>query len=391
MRLADFITSQAESILQDWENFARTMKPAALDMTDKELRDHAAFMLKIIAKDLGTAQSLQQQVEKSHGEKPGEHDDAGHGLARMESKFTIEQVVSEYRALRSSVLRLWGRSLPLTGATDIGDIIRFDEAIDQLLAASVFSFAEAKRKMEEAEKERRDQFLAMLGHELRNPLSPISTAATILKRTKKDDPVIENVGNIIARQVSHMASLVDDLLDVSRVTRGLIEVKQEVLDIRQIIGEAVEQVSPRINARRQQLLITSPPEPTIVQADKKRLVQIITNLLTNAAKYTQEGGHLQLKIILLDNEIVIAIEDNGAGMTPEFVPQAFDLFAQAARTPDRSQGGLGLGLALVKNLVELHGGQISCASEGLGKGSQFTVRLPRQHVTLACDDSETVK
>ena len=377
MRLADFIISDIESILQEWENFARTLKPAADNMTDKELRNHARLMLKIIAKDLRTTQSIDEQVEKSHGEEPGEHEDAGHGVARLESNFTVEQVVSEYRALRSSVLRLWAQSLPLTCATDIGDIIRFDEAIDQLLAASVFSYAKAKRKTDEAEKDRRNEFLAMLGHELRNPLSPISTAASILKRSKRDDPVIENVSNIIARQVTHMASLVDDLLDVSRVTRGMIEVKLEVLDIRQTILDAVEQVSPQINARRQKLVITTPPEPAVVQADKKRVVQIITNLLTNAAKYTPEGGHLQLKLTLLQNEIVISVEDNGAGMAPEFIPQAFELFAQAARTPDRSQGGLGLGLALVKNLVELHGGQVACSSEGLGKGSRFTVRLPR--------------
>lgn len=377
MRLADFITTEAEAILQEWENFAHTLKPAADNMTDKELRNHAALMLKIIAKDLRTGQSLDEQIEKSHGDEPGEHNDAGHGIARQESNFTIEQVVSEYRALRSSVLRLWAQSLPLTCATDIRDVIRFDEAIDQLLAASVFSFAAAKLKVEETEKERRSQFLAMLGHELRNPLSPISSAAAVLKQTKRDDPVVDKITNIIARQVSHMASLVDDLLDVSRVTRGMIEVKLEVIDLRQVIEHAVEQVSPQISARHQKLVVLTPPEPAVVQADKKRAVQIITNLLGNAAKYTPEGGRLQLNMTLHDEEVVISIKDNGVGMAPEFIPQAFDLFAQAARTPDRSQGGLGLGLALVKNLVELHGGQVACSSEGVGKGSQFTVRLPR--------------
>lgn len=377
MRLADFISTQAESILHEWECFARTMKPAADNMTSKELRNHAAIMLKIIAKDLRTSQSPEEQVEKSHGEEPGEHEDAGHGVARHESNFTIEQVVSEYRALRSSVLRLWAQSLPLTGTTDIGDIIRFDESIDQLLAASVFTYAAAKLNAEEIERDRRSKFLAMLGHELRNPLSPISSAAAILKRAKTDHPVINNVSDVIARQVAHMASLVDDLLDVSRVTRGMIEVTLEVVDIRQVIDHAIEQVSPQISARHQKLDVTIPSEPTVVQADKKRVVQIISNLLANAAKYTPEGGHLRLKTVQLENEIVISVEDNGVGMAPEFVPQAFELFAQAERTSDRKQGGLGLGLALVKNLVELHGGQVACSSEGLGKGSQFTVRLPR--------------
>ena len=377
MRLADFINANIEPILQEWENFARTLKPAAADMTNKELRNHAALMLEIIAKDLRTAQSAEQQIEKSHGDEPGDHDDAGHGVARMESDFTIEQLVSEYRALRSSVLRLWAQSLPLDCATDVGDIIRFDESIDQLLAASVFSFAAAKRKADEHAHERRSQFLAMLGHELRNPLSPISSAATILKQTKRNDPVIDSVSNVLTRQVAHMAGLVDDLLDVSRVTRGMIEIKLEIIDIRQAIDDAVEQVTPRINARGHKLDITTRPTPVAVLADQKRLVQILTNLLSNAAKYTPEGGHLKLKMGVSESEVVISVEDNGIGMASDFIPQAFELFAQATRTPDRSEGGLGLGLALVRNLVELHGGKVACTSEGLGKGSQFTVRLPR--------------
>jgi signal transduction histidine kinase len=380
LRLADFIVSEKELILQEWETFARTLKPAAVDMTHKELRNHAALLLTFIAKDISTSQSAEQQFEKSHGEEGEEKSDCGHGIARLESNFTIEQLVSEYRALRSSVLRLWSQSRPLTCATDIDDIIRFDEAIDQLLAASVFTFAEAKRKVEDAEKDRRSNFLAMLGHELRNPLSPISSAATILKKADRDSPVIDKVSDIISRQVSHMAGLIDDLLDVSRVTRGMIEIKLEVVDLKQVIEHAVEQVEPQIQARRQKLLVTTPPEPAIVQVDKKRIVQIITNLLANATKYTPEEGHVQLKVKLRKNDVVISIEDNGAGMAPDFIPQAFELFAQAVRTPDRSQGGLGLGLALVKNLVELHGGQVACSSEGLGKGSQFTVRLPRQRL-----------
>jgi signal transduction histidine kinase len=234
--------------------------------------------------------------------------------------------------------------------------------------------------VEEAEKDRRSNFLAMLGHELRNPLSPISSAATILKKADRDSPVIDKVSDIISRQVSHMAGLIDDLLDVSRVTRGMIEIKLEVVDLKQVIEHAVEQVEPQIQARRQKLLVTTPPEPAIVQVDKKRIVQIITNLLANATKYTPEEGHVQLKVKLRQNDVIISIEDNGAGMAPDFIPQAFELFAQAVRTPDRAEGGLGLGLALVKNLVELHGGQVSCSSEGLGKGSQFTVRLPRQRL-----------
>jgi signal transduction histidine kinase len=381
VRLSDFIALEKESILQEWENFAQTLEPAAKDMTSKELRNHAAVLLRIIAKDISTVQTAKEQFDKSHGEQPGEHEDAGHGLARLESKFTIEQLVSEYRALRSSVLRLWAKSAALKSPTDVDDIIRFNEAIDQLLAASVFSFAKAKREQDDVASVGRSNFLAMLGHELRNPLAPISTAASVLKKTAEANPVIGKVSNILARQVAHMASLIDDLLDVSRVTRGLIELKLEVVDIREVIDFAVEQALPKINNRRHNLDVSTPSTPAIVQADKIRATQIFTNLLTNAAKYTSDGGHIHLKVTLGRDEVVISVEDDGVGMTPEFIPEAFNLFAQAERTPDRSQGGLGLGLALVKTLVELHGGQVACSSEGLGKGSQFTVRLPRERLS----------
>lgn len=235
MRLADFIISKEEEILQEWENFARTMAPAALSMSDKELRNHAAVMLRGIAEDLRTAQTSVQELAKSHGQEPDSAQTrAGqqHGISRQESRFSIEQLVAEYRALRASVLRLWARDTPHADASDIADMTRFNEAIDQLLAASVLSFAKATRDAIDAEKRRKDEFLAMLAHELRNPLSPISAAASILKMAKDDEAVIQNASNIITRQVAHMATLVDDLLDVSRVTRGLIKIRLEFLDLR---------------------------------------------------------------------------------------------------------------------------------------------------------------
>lgn len=383
MRLADFILSHTETILKEWENFARTMQPAAASMTTTALRNHASEMLKSVAQDISTAQSCQEEIAKSHGQEPRTTEtDAGeqHGLARLESNFTIEQIASEYRALRSSVLRLWNEANSTPSSTDIDDIIRFNEAIDQLLAASVFSFAKATREAVEAEKDRKDQFLAMLAHELRNPLSPISAAATLLKMAKSNDPVVNNASNIIARQVAHMATLVEDLLDVSRVTRGAIELKLEPLDLRQVIADAIEQVAPQVQDRHHALAVAEFPRAITLLGDKKRLVQVITNLLTNAVKYTPENGHIELSLALYDEQVTIAVEDNGVGMAPDFVPHVFDLFSQAERTSDRTSGGLGLGLALVKSLVELHGGKVTCSSPGLGKGSKFTVWLPRQAV-----------
>lgn len=237
-----------------------------------------------------------------------------------------------------------------------------------------------QRQVEEAlrqEGKRKDEFLAMLAHELRNPLAPISAAAQLLQIARLDEARVHHTSQIIGRQVRHMTHLIDDLLDVSRVTRGLVELENAPVDIRHIITDAVEQVTPLIQSRRHHLALLLPPDTTMVMGDKKRLVQVLANVLNNAAKYTNEGGNLLLKTDVHEAYLLIEVSDNGIGMTPELVAHAFDLFAQAERSSDRSSGGLGLGLALVKSLVELHGGTASCESEGVGKGSKFTIKLPR--------------
>lgn len=238
---------------------------------------------------------------------------------------------------------------------------------------------EALRESEERLREsdrRKDEFLAMLAHELRNPLAPISAAAQLLQIAKLDEAQVRRTSQVIDRQVKHMTSLVDDLLDVSRVTRGLVELDNATLDIRHVVADAIEQVTPLIRARSHHLGLQMTPQAPLVKGDRKRLVQVITNLLNNAAKYTPEGGHILLKTEVQKGCVLIDITDNGIGMTPELVSRAFDLFAQAERTSDRSSGGLGLGLPLVKSLVELHHGVVTCESAGLGNGSVFTVCLP---------------
>lgn len=223
---------------------------------------------------------------------------------------------------------------------------------------------------------RKDDFLAMLAHELRNPLAPISAAADLLKHVKMDDARIKKTSEIIHRQVKHMTGLVDDLLDVSRVTKGLVTLQKQPVDIRGVVTNAMEQVNPLIQSRRHSLTLQMPPELAMVMGDHKRLVQVLANLLTNAAKYTHEGGNLLVKMEVTPVHVVLTVEDDGIGMAPEMVECVFDLFAQAERTSDRSSGGLGLGLALVKSLVELHGGTVTGSSKGTGKGSRFTVCLP---------------
>jgi signal transduction histidine kinase len=226
--------------------------------------------------------------------------------------------------------------------------------------------------------QRKDEFLAMLAHELRNPLAPISAAAQLLKIVSHDETRIKQTSDIITRQVDHMTSLINDLLDVSRVTRGLVTLDKEPLDVKRIVSDAVEQAGPLIESRRHRLDLQLPAEPACVLGDHKRLVQVIANLLNNSAKYTPEGGNIVLHLEVQKDQVVLNVMDDGIGMAPELVLRVFDLFTQAERTSDRSQGGLGLGLALVKTLVGLHGGSVHAQSKGPGAGSIFTVRLPCQ-------------
>jgi PAS domain S-box-containing protein len=223
---------------------------------------------------------------------------------------------------------------------------------------------------------RKDEFLAMLAHELRNPLAPIGAAAMVLKLVKGDEAKTLQACEVISRQVKHMTGLVDDLLDVSRVTRGLVHLEKKTLDLKRVLSDALEQARPLIEQRQHQVVLQMPPSHAHVLGDHKRLVQVVGNLLNNAAKFTPERGSITLAMRVDESRAHIAVEDNGLGMTPELIGSAFDLFSQADRTLDRSQGGLGIGLALVKSLVHMHGGLIAATSEGPGRGSRFDISLP---------------
>jgi signal transduction histidine kinase/CheY-like chemotaxis protein len=220
---------------------------------------------------------------------------------------------------------------------------------------------------------RKDEFLAMLAHELRNPLAPIRTGLDFL--TVQDDEANEAVG-IMRNQVEHLVRLVDDLLDVSRIARGKVELRKEVVDIVPLVERAVDAVSWAFKGKDQSLKISLPPAGIHVHADPVRLVQILGNLLNNASKYTPMGGHIELNLTRNDNNVAVEIRDNGIGIERELLPRVFDLFTQSSRALDRAQGGLGIGLTLVRSLVELHQGTVSADSEGVGKGSRFTVKLP---------------
>jgi PAS domain S-box-containing protein len=244
-----------------------------------------------------------------------------------------------------------------------------------LAVAHARAYAEAEQARQEAEQANRtkDEFLAMLGHELRNPLAPIVTAVHLMKMRRAD--LFERERTIIERQVRHLVTLVDDLLDVSRITRGKVEITKEPIDLNDTVTRALELAAPLIEQRKHEVALEMAPL-LMVDGDAVRLSQVIANLLTNAAKYTPPGGHIQVRGGREDGQVVLRVRDDGVGVEPELLPRVFDMFVQGRQNLDRAGGGLGLGLAIVKGVVELHGGSASAASEGPKRGSEFTIRLP---------------
>ena len=223
--------------------------------------------------------------------------------------------------------------------------------------------------------ERKDQFLATLAHELRNPLAPIRNSLSILRHSGTGQPVA-SVCEIMERQVNHMVRLVDDLMEVSRITRGKIELRRDVVDLAAVIAAAVETSRPLIDSGHHELTVTMPREALLLDADPTRLAQVFSNLLNNAAKYTDPGGRISIEARREGDGAVVTVSDSGMGIPADALPRLFEMFAQVDARDSRAQSGLGIGLSLARSLVELHGGSVSAASEGAGKGSQFVVRLP---------------
>ena len=222
----------------------------------------------------------------------------------------------------------------------------------------------------------KDEFLAMLAHELRTPLAPILSAVQILRRQDPGNPTVQRAREVVERQALHQARLLDDLLDVSRITRGKIELRRRPVSLAGALTEALESTRALIHAKAQSIAVELSDEPLFVDADPTRLAQIITNLVNNAAKYTPAGGRLAVACARDGGQAVILVRDNGAGIPPEMLPRIFDLFTQAEPSSARTHGGLGIGLTLVKNLVEMQGGSVVARSRGRGMGSEFEVRLP---------------
>src|SRR5258706_12825327 len=230
------------------------------------------------------------------------------------------------------------------------------------------------REQAEAASAAKDEFLAMLGHELRNPLSPILTALELMKL--RGDEGISREHEVIDRQTRHLIRLVDDLLDVSRIPPGKVELRRQPVEVRDVLAKATEMASPLLEQRRHHFEVHAPPRGLRLDADEARLAQVVANLLTNAAKYTEPGVHIRLSARRQGAKAGIEVRDDGIGISPGLLPRVFDLFVQGRQSSDRAEGGLGIGLALVRNLVALHGGTVEARSAGRGKGSTFIVRLP---------------
>ncbi|MBL8795586.1 MAG: response regulator [Planctomycetia bacterium] len=264
-----------------------------------------------------------------------------------------------------------GRPFWVFVARDIRDRLRAMEEQERLIRE------QAARAEAESATRAKDEFLAMLAHELRNPLAPIRNALEIVRLHDPEGRApSHHAWNIVARQVEHLVRLVDDLLDMSRITRGKINLQLETVGLADVVARAVEASQPLIQARRHELQVDLAAEPLFVRADPVRLSQVLLNLLNNAAKYTPEGGRVSITARSEDGQAVIRVRDTGMGIPAETLPKVFDLFSQAERTLDRAEGGLGIGLTLVQRLVEMHGGSVGAHSDGPGHGSEFTVRIP---------------
>ena len=394
-----FFASGVVTPIFDEENKLRGFTKIARDITERKQAEEAvreaAVRLKAIVETAvdgiitidqrGIIESMNPAAERIFGYT---HEEAvGRNVTMLMTgpeQSEHDQYLENY--LRTGQQKIIGTIREVRGRKKDGSIFPMELAVSEtrlgvrrIFTGIVRDITDRKR-MEEALRDadqRKDQFLAMLAHELRNPLAPISNAVQIMQLEGPNGPNFRWSTEVIEDQIKHMTRMVDDLLDVSRITRGKVDLQKETIALAEVVDLAVEASRPLIEDYRHQLTITLPPEAIIVEVDPARLAQVLSNLLNNAAKYTDEGGQISLSAETAGDEVIIRVRDNGIGIPTDLLSRVFDLFTQADRTLSRSRGGLGIGLTLVRSLVELHGGRVTALSGGLGQGSEFMVRLPR--------------
>lgn len=398
---ASTILSESLNYEETLQRVARLVVPQVADCCMVDVFDEQGFVERLsIAHRRPESEARAWELWKEHPPRPTDPNGVyevfrtGHSelVGEIPDELLARNAESEghFRLLRALKLKSYmvvplqarGRMLgAISFLTDDSSDRSFTAADLQLAedlarrAANAVDNARLFREVQEADRAK-DQFLAMLGHELRNPLAPIRNAVATLRARGIGDPHLQKAREVIERQAVHMTRLVDDLLDVSRITSGRIGLRKSTVDLAAAVRNAVETARPAMEAQGHTLDLELPAEPIWVLVDETRVEQVITNLLNNAAKYSDSGSHVWVTLRRDGSEAVLRVRDTGVGIAPDMLARIWDPFAQADRSLDRAQGGLGLGLTLVRTLVEMHGGSVSAQSEGLGRGSTFEVRLP---------------
>jgi signal transduction histidine kinase len=402
MRLADFVQANLEPILMDWESFARSIWPKGATAGPAELRDDAEDILRATVSDMQSPQTSAQQTEKSKGARP-RRESAGltrasssHGSGRVASGFDLWAVVAEYRALRASVLRLWRESEPTPDLRDVDDLTRFNESIDESLTDAVRSYVDrverdretllaneqASRRDAEAANRAKDVFLATLSHELRTPLNSIVGWLSILRDEQTEKEHFQEGLRVIERSAHAQAQLIDDVLDVSRIVSGKLRVAVSRCELIDVINAGVDAVRGAAEARNITIDLHLDPSASRASCDVVRMQQVVWNLLSNAVKFTPKGGRVDVTLSRERSSLQIQVSDNGQGISAELLPRIFDRFRQADSSTRRRFSGLGLGLSIVRYIVEAHGGTVEATSPGVDQGATFTVRLPVRAVIV---------
>jgi signal transduction histidine kinase len=369
----------AARIVERWCDMARNEETAAQRVHYTVLRDELPMLLNAMGRAL---EETDDSGAPDHRRVAREH-----GAQRWENGWSLTEVVRDYQLLRLAVLEFLEQNL--ARALYNREAMAVSVYIDDAIAASVARYvahrdasaASAEHERAQALEDlsrRKDEFLAILGHELRNPLAPIRNSVTVIRRSLGTvNPAVATSLDVLDRQSAQLGRLVDDLLDLARISRGEFELRKEKIDARVAIDQAVQMAEPLIKERGHQVRIATPARAVSVEADPHRVCQIAANLLMNAAKYTDPGGTIRIALEEAGEWVVLRVSDDGIGIAPEVLSHVFELFARAGQNEGNERDGLGIGLALVQRLVQQHGGTISAASDGPGKGAEFVVHLPK--------------
>lgn len=405
MRLADFIEAHVELILVEFEAFARSIWPEGASVDVSEARDDAQQILEATVEDMRTVQTPAQQTDKSQGlgrvsERRGivGQPSMSHGTARAVSGFDLWALIAEYRAVRATVLRLWRASDPQPDIRDLDELTRFNESIDQSLTVAVHAYGvqverdrqewlakeQVARTAAEQANRAKDLFLATLSHEMRTPLNAIVGWLSILQQEGVDAGRVREGLKVIDRNTRAQVQLINDLLDVSRIMSGKLAIEMRPCELTEVVAAGIEAVRPAADARGV-TLSTSLPASSHASCDGARIQQVVWNLTWNAVKFTPKGGRVDVSLRQEGSRMRIEVRDTGRGISADLLPHVFERFTQADSSTRRAVGGLGLGLSIVKYIVDAHGGNVEVHSDGDDRGATFIVWLPIQAVTRQDD------